>query len=244
MPKGSRLARAGGLAFAACAVLPALNGCGLLGSASTSEAPGPAATTAAAKSYTVTAPVALVVINGGAGKITVTGSTRSTVAVTEQPYYSNSTKPPTSRHTVSGSTLTLSYSCQTQITCGVGYDVQVPRGLTVRVSDREGAITLTGLAGPVSAQTIAGVITATRLSSPSASFKSTAGAITVACTAAPATLTATTTAGPITLTVPRSAIYKVNAHTVIGHATVTVRQSASARSVITASSDLGGITIT
>ncbi len=225
--------------------MPALNGCGLLGSSGSGGAPGPNATTAPAKSYTVAAHIAAVVINGGAGKITVTGSSRKTIAVTEQPYYSNATKPPATSHGVTttwyGATLTLSYACPSQLTCGVGYDVAVPRGVTVRVSNREGAVTLAGLAGPVSATTLAGVINATALASGAAELTSRAGAITATFTAVPDSVTATTNAGPITL--PRQAAYKVNAHAVIGHATVTVRQSAAAKSVITASSDLGSITI-
>ena len=227
--------------------MPALNGCGLLGSSGSGGAPGPNATTAPPRSYTITSPIAAVIINGGAGKITVTGSSRTTIAVTEQPYYSKSTKPPATRHGVSatayGATLTLSYSCPSQLTCGVGYDVAVPRGMTVRVSDREGAVALAGLAGPVSATAVAGVITATALASRTAELTSRAGAITATFTAVPDSVTATTNAGPITLTLPKSAAYKVDAHTYVGHATVSVRQSAAAKSVIIASSDLGSITI-
>jgi hypothetical protein len=227
--------------------MPALNGCGLLGSSGSGAAPGPAATTAPAKSYTITSRIAAVVINGGAGKITVTGGSRATIAVTERPYYSNSAKPPATRHGVSttmyGTTLTLSYSCPSQLTCGVGYEVTVPRGVTVRVSDREGAVALASLAGPVSATTVAGVITATALASRAAQLSSRAGAITATFTAVPDSVTATTNAGPITLTLPKSAAYKVDAHTYVGHAVVSVRQSAAATSVITARSDVGSILI-
>jgi hypothetical protein len=140
--------------------------------------------------------VTTVAINGGAGTIMVTGSPRSTVAVTERAYNSVTKKPPVTSHGVSGTTLTLSYSCPAQLTCGVAYDVQVPRGVTVRVSDREGAITL-------------------------------------------ASVTASTNAGSITLTVPDSAAYQVHAHTYVGHSAVTVHQSATSKSVISASCDLG-----
>jgi hypothetical protein len=227
--------------------MPALSGCGLLGSSGSGGAPGPNATTAAPRSYTIASRVAAVIINGGAGKITVTGSSRTTIAVTEQPYHSNSAKPPATRHGVSttayGATLTLSYSCPSQLTCGVGYEVAVPRGMTVRVSNREGAVALAGLAGPVSASTVAGVIIATALASRAAELTSRAGAITATFTAVPDSVTATTNAGPITLTLPESAAYKVDAHTYVGQATVSVRQSAAAKTMITASSDLGSITI-
>lgn len=227
--------------------MPALNGCGLLGSSGSGGAPGPNATTAPAKSYTISPRIAAVVINGGAGKITVTGSSRTTIAVTEQPYYSNSAKPPATSHhvstTVDGPTLTLSYSCPSQLTCGVGYQVAVPRGVTVRVSNRQGAVVLASLAGPVSATTIAGVISATALASRAAELSSRAGAITVTFTVVPDSVHATTNAGPITLTLPKAATYKVSAHTHVGQTTISVRQSASAKSVITASSDVGNVTI-
>ena len=239
----SRFAEAAGITLTACAVMSALGGCGVLASTGTGAAPGPGTSSTAPRTYTVAAPVTTVIVNGGAGTISVTGSSRATVGVTERAYYSNSKKPPATSHTVSGGTLTLSYSCPTQVTCGVAYDVAVPSGTAVRVSDREGAITLASLSGPVTAQTIAGVITAAGLASPSASLSSRAGSITAAFTAVPATVSASTNAGPITLTLPPAAAYKVSAHTYVGNSTVTVRQSASSPHVITASSDLGSITI-
>jgi DUF4097 and DUF4098 domain-containing protein YvlB len=163
--------------------------------------------------------------------------------VTERAYYSNSKKPPVTSHAVAGGTLTLSYSCPPQLTCGVGYDVAVPQGTAVRVSDREGAITLTSLSGPVTAQTIAGAINATGLASPMAGLSSRAGSITAAFTAVPASVSVSTNAGPITVTLPPSATYKVSAHTYVGTSTVTVHQGASSPHVISASSDLGSITI-
>ena len=243
MPRVSRIAASAGIALAACALTSALTGCGVLASTGTSAAPGPGAASATPRAYTVASQVTTVIVNGGAGTITVTGANRGTVEVTEQPYYSNSKKPPVTSHTVSGGTLTLSYSCPTQVTCGVSYDVTVPSGTTVRVSDREGAITLASLSGPVTAQTIAGVITATGLAGPSASLSSRAGSITAAFATAPASVTASTNAGPITLTLPPAAAYKVSARAFVGRSTVTVRQSASSAHVVTASSDLGSITI-
>ena len=225
--------------------MPALTGCGtgVLAPSGTAAAPGPGASSATAKTYAITSPVTTVVINGGAGTITVTGSSRSTTAVTERMYYSDAKKPPTTSRVVTGATLTLSYSCPSQLTCGVAYDLQVPSGVTVRVSDREGAITLASLAGPVQASTIAGQITATGLASPDVTLTSTAGSITAAFTAAPASVTATTNAGSVTLVVPGSAAYQVHAHTYVGNSTVTVRENPTSKSVISASSDLGNVTI-
>jgi hypothetical protein len=239
------VAQASGAVLAACAVISALSACGtgVLTPSGKGAAPGPAATSAAPRNYTVTSPVTTVAINGGAGTITVSGSSRSTVAVAEMAFYSNSAKPPSASHVVSGGTLTLSYTCPAQLTCGVAYDVHVPRGVTIKVSNREGAVTLSSLSGPVQAKTIAGVVTATGISSPAVTLSSAAGNITATFTAVPASVTTSTNAGAIRLTLPRSAAYQVQAHTYVGSTTVTVRQSATSKSVIKASSDLGNVTI-
>ena len=231
--------------LAACAVALAVGGCGtaILSPSGTHAAPGPAASSSGPKSYTVSSPVSAVVVNGGAGTITVTGTPAAAVTVTEQAYYSNSAKPPLTTHVDRDGTLTLAYTCPIQLTCGVSYVIGVPRRAAVQVSDREGAITLASLAGPLRAQTLTGVITGTGLASPSAMFKSTAGEISAAFSGVPASVSASTTAGPITLTLPPAAAYRVHAHTYVGSSTVTVRQSATASSVISASSDVGSVTI-
>jgi hypothetical protein len=227
--------RAAAGAVALCAVASATAGCGSLkqiGAGSHSLPPA---------NFTVGARVTTVVIDGGAASITVTGSGRDTVLVSQQLSYSKT--PPTTSRRVSGSTLTLSYSCTAQLVCGVGYTLQVPQGVAVRASTRAGAITLNSLAGAVTAQTDAGLITASALSSPTAELKSDAGGIIATFSAAPASVKASTNIGPIALTLPGSVSYKINTHTFVGSSTVTVRKSATSPHVITTSSDLGSITI-
>ncbi|HEX6448132.1 MAG TPA: hypothetical protein VF060_01570, partial [Trebonia sp.] len=73
---------------------------------------------------------------------------------------------------------TLGYSCKAQLLCSVSYDIKVPRGTAVHAEGREGSVTLTSLSGPVTAQTVTGLITASGLTSPSAVLKSGAGAST------------------------------------------------------------------
>src|SRR5258708_22959779 len=94
MARGSRLARACGVVLTACAVMPALSGCGLLGSSGSGGAPGPNATTAPPRSYAITSRIAAVIINGGARKNTLTGSSPPTNPASRQPHYSHSTQPP------------------------------------------------------------------------------------------------------------------------------------------------------
>ncbi len=214
------------------AVLAGLLGCG------TGVPPG---AKSSVRTYTISAPVTSVVINGGGGKITVTGSGRSSVEVTEQLHYSK--KAPTARHALAGSTLTLSYTCDTQLDCGVVYDVQVPRGVSLRAENRAGAIVLTSISGPVTAHTIAGSVSATGLGSPSADLKSTAGSVSAVFSAVPDSVRAATNAGSVTLIVPGTVAYQVSAHTLVGSARVTVRQSASSAHKISADASVGSITI-
>ena len=194
-----------------------------------------------ATAFTVTARVTTLVVKGGAGSIDITGSARAAIGVSQQASYTKTA--PATRHVVSGTTLTLSYSCPAQFACGVSYDIQVPRGVAVQVSSAAGAITLTSLAGPVSAQTTAGLITATGLASLTADLKSDAGGIDADFTAAPGSVRASTHVGPISISVPGSASYSIDTHTYVGSSTVTVPKSPASAHAISASSDLGSITI-
>jgi hypothetical protein len=195
----------------------------------------------AGKTFTITSPVTAVSLDT-AGSVTVTGTSGSgPVTVTAEPSYSKTA--PTTTRTVSGGTLTLGYTCKSQLLCSVDYVIKVPHGVGVHAESREGSVTLTSVSGPVTAQTFAGLITATGLTSPSAVLKSGAGGVNATFAAAPASVQASTDAGSITLTVPGSATYKVNAHAVVGVTSVTVRHSNSAADAISAHSDLGDITI-
>ena len=127
--------------LALLAALPLLAGCGALGKIGAGSHNPPASV------FTVSARVTAVVINGGSGSIDVTGSSRSTVAVSQQVTYSG--KPPTVAHALRGTTLTLSYSCPSELLCGVSYAVQVPASVTVTVATGTGQVTLTSLAGTV-----------------------------------------------------------------------------------------------
>jgi hypothetical protein len=217
------------------AALPLLAGCGALGKIGAGSQNPPASV------FTVSARVTAVVVNGGSGSIDVTGSSRSTVAVSQQASYSG--KPPTDAHVLRGTTLTLSYSCPSEFLCGVSYAVEVPAGVTVTVATGTGPITLTSLAGTVTARADAGLITADDMRSAVASFKSNAGGVEATFAVAPRTLTATTDVGPITLTVPGSVGYRLSTHTIVGTSTVTVRRSDDAAHSISASSDLGSISV-
>jgi hypothetical protein len=228
------------VAVAACTVALATAGCSSF--RSSLKQVGSGVHTPAPRTYTVTAGVTALSVDT-AGSITVTGTAgQGPVTVTESPSYTAA--PPATSHTVSGSgQLTLAYTCKTQLLCSVNYDIKVPRGTAVHVEGREGTVTLTSLAGPVTAQTVTGLITASGLSSPSAVLNSGAGGVNATFTAPPASLKASTHAGSIVIDVPGSDTYKVNADAVVGVTTITVHRASSAAHSITAHSDLGDITI-
>ena len=234
----SRYRRASVPLLAMCAALglaASLTGCDALGKLGTTGH-YPAAT-----SFTIDRRVTTVIINAGSGSVDVTAASRSTVAVSQQASYS--TRPPVPSRTLSGTTLTLSYTCAVELTCGISYTVAVPQGVAVRVSAGAGAITLTALSGPVSAQTSAGLITAVDLRAADASLKSNAGGIIATWSVPPRSLHASTDVGAITLTVPGSVAYKISTYTLVGTSAITVRRSASSPYAIAASSDVGSVSI-
>lgn len=235
MPDVSTGSRAVALAAVVCVAAPIVAGCGAL------KQIGAASHTAPARNFTITGKVTTVVIDGGASSITVTGSGRTAIGVTQQASYSKT--PPTALRSITGTTLTLSYECTAQPICGVAYDVRVPRGVAVRASTRAGTITLSSLAGALRAQTGAGLITADNLSCATATLKSSAGGIVVAFSSVPGSVNVSTKLGPIGITVPGAASYQIHTHTYVGSSTITVHKNPASPHVITASSDVGSITI-
>jgi DUF4097 and DUF4098 domain-containing protein YvlB len=117
----------------------------------------------------------------------------------------------------------------------------VPRGLAVRVSSGTGEIQLSSLAGTVTAQSGTGLIVASGLTSPTASFATNLGEIDAAFATAPDTVHATTNLGAINLRVPGTVSYDVSGDA--GSAIITVPQSSESRHVIDATCNLGSLVI-
>jgi len=211
------------------------------------------------RSYSVTGPVRTLVVNAHVGGVRVTGGDSATISVTEHISFRHTV--PVTTHRAAAGTLTLDSNCPAGETCGVGYDIRVPRAVTVQVSDSVGTIWLSSLSGqvtahtdagdvdlasvsgPVSLTSLAGSITGQNVSSASASLRVLAGKIEVTFSAAPATLTATATAGSVTLRVPGSVPYAVDASTSVGSTQVGVIRSAASPHAITASATTGSVTI-
>ncbi|HLH59729.1 MAG TPA: DUF4097 family beta strand repeat-containing protein [Streptosporangiaceae bacterium] len=191
--------------------------------------------------FTISSPVRTLVVRGDLGSVTITGSNRSTVSVTARTRYTS--VQPTVIHAQDARTLALEDSCPSEPMCVVSYDVQVPRGTAVRVTDNNGPIILSSLAGPVTATAGLGDITATGLAGDTADFTDQNGQIDAAFTTAPEKIDATAALGDITLHVPGTASYHVSVQTSLGTSDVTVPESSSSPHSITATASMGAVTI-
>ena len=252
IPGSAALRRAGTLALIAGllgAAGLALAGCQATG---TTSSPGPATASAspgfsvpgthrATAAYQISSPVRTVVVTGHVGDVTVTGGSGTGISVTEQADYSKT--PPVTTRTVSGTTLTVTYTCPAQVVCGVAYTLRVPRTVAVQVTTGTGAIRLAGLAGNVTAKADVGLISAAGLEGASVSLTTSVGAISASFAAAPATVQAVARVGAITLHLPGGVSYKVSADAHLGKATVSAPQSSSSAHAITATTDVGAILI-
>jgi hypothetical protein len=210
-------------------------------------------------SYSLSGSPRTLVVNAHIGSVHVTGSDSGKVSVTERISFRGTA--PSVSHRVAAGTVILDSSCPAFETCTVGYDITVPRAMTVRVTSNVGEIRLRSLSGQVTAHTNAGnidlgaisgpleatghagVIRGQDVSSPRATLHSSAGTIDMAFTAAPATLTATSDVGSVTLRVPGSLSYNVTTNVGVGSTHVGVTRSPASPHAITAGTRTGSVII-
>jgi hypothetical protein len=191
-------------------------------------------------SFTAAAPRGGLTVLDDVGSVTVTGSNRDSVLVTETLSYRGN--PPVTTRSTSGGVLTLGYRCGSG-DCGDAYRIEVPRSLSVRISGGTGWISLASLAGQVHASTDVGSIRGTALSGAFAEFHTGVGSIDAAFTSAPGHLAASAGTGAVALLVPAGPSYDVTATTSVGSVSVRVRQDTASRHVIEATTDLGSVTV-
>jgi hypothetical protein len=182
--------------------------------------------------------VSSLVVTDGTGAVTVTAGDSTSVSISAQVTYSG-TRPQISRHIV-GRTLTVGYSCGD---CGVAFRITVPHRMNVAVNVGTGQITLTGLAGDLDIQAGVGTINGTGLSAAAARFDAGTGQVDVAFTEAPRQVTAMSNTGAVSIRAPSSVPYRVAATSQLGSVNVALPQSASASHVITATSEIGSVTV-
>jgi hypothetical protein len=190
--------------------------------------------------FTAAAPSGGLTVLDDVGSVTITGSDRATVAVTERLSYRG--KPPVTTRSLSGGVLTLDYRCRSG-DCGVAYDIEVPRSLSVRVDADTASISLTSLAGQIHATSDVGSIHGEGLSATAADLRTGVGSIDATFQSAPSHLSANADTGGVTLLMPAGPGYDVTASAGVGSVSVTVRRAASSGHVIRASADVGSVTV-
>ncbi len=160
--------------------------------------------------------------------------------------------------------LVLHSSCPLGFTgqCTMAYDVSVPRGLRVTVTDATGDLTVSGFSGQVTLSDGSGDIAASALSgsvrlsdgSGDIAVVGLAGAdvtgaegsgdITLTFTTVPRRVDVTAASGDITLILPRGpTAYQVSASSTSGDVSDLLKQQSSSPCVIVASSDSGDVSI-
>jgi hypothetical protein len=193
------------------------------------------------ESFTTAPPPRGLTVLDDVGSVTITGSDRDSVRVTETLSYRG--YPPAITRSSSGGVLALGYRCRSG-DCGDAFDVQVPRSLSVRVSSGAGSISLASLAGQVRAYSDVGNIHGEGLAGTLAELRTDVGSIDAAFTSAPAQLDANADTGSVTLLVPPGPGYHIITSADVGSVSVSVRQDASSGHTIQASADVGSVTIT
>jgi len=210
--------------------------------------------------YSVASPLQALVVRAHVGSVHVTGGAPgSKVTVTEHLTFHKTA--PVTTHRMAVHILTLSSTCPSLETCGVSYDIAVPRTTAVRVTNSVGTIRLESLSGQVTAGTSAGTIELHSVSGPVAATGSagsivgedvssaraimriSTGQIKITFSVPPTTVSATTSAGLVLLRVPGNVGYAVDASTTVGKIRIGVQRSAASPHVITARATTGSITI-
>jgi hypothetical protein len=187
-----------------------------------------------------------VVVRANVGAITVTGDgAGSPVAITARPVYRGAA--PVVSSTVRGGVLTVSASCPRSTGthhCMVTAVVTLPRSLPVRASMDIGSVNVNDMTARVTASDNLGDIRGHGLDSKRVTLAARVGLIDVSFSAPPDLVDATDQTGSIAITVPTSVSYRVNASARLGVVKVTVPQSASSAHVVTASAQIGGVSVT
>ena len=210
-------------------------------------------------SYSVSGQVQVVVVHAHVGGVRITGTDSGTIVVTEHITFRHNA--PRTTHQATAGTLTMDSHCPALETCSVGYDITVPRAMTIRVDGNVGTIRLESLSGQVTAHTNAGDIDLGHVSGPvevtshagsilgqdvssgHVTLSLSAGTIEVTFSAPPATATATATVGSVSLRLPGNVAYAVDARSTVGSTRVSVTRDPASPHHITATTTTGSITI-
>lgn len=190
--------------------------------------------------------VEAIVVDTRSGDVTVTTTDRDDVLVTSRATSGLfSSASPDVAH--DGGELRAVADCAgVVVTCGVAFDVELPRDLAadVRIRGAAGEIDLVGLSGDVDVETAAGTIELSDFDGEVAHVRTVAGEIVVDATATTRALDLRSTAGSIRVSIDDREPLRVDATTTAGGTRVTVAQDPDADRVVVAETVAGAIEVT
>ena len=185
-------------------------------------------------SYDVAGSVTALDLIGGSGSVEITVAD-GPVRVRERRLYNG--VPPLTSHRVEGGTLHLldqgcGKAAEAEGQCETHYQVKVPRGLAVTVTDLAGTLDVTTDVGAIKGSGLTGKTKAT----------TSVGDVELRYTAAPPAVEVTNEVGATQVFLPVGGAYRIDAKTAAGPA-VNLPSSPDAKSTVTLHSDTGAITV-
>ncbi|WP_219508183.1 DUF4097 family beta strand repeat-containing protein [Nonomuraea ceibae] len=195
-------------------------------------------------SYDVTGTVTALQVEADSGEIEVVESDRQGVHVTEHLTWNKSKPTPT--HGVHDGTLVLKFTCPSgwvgNLSCEVGYKVEIPRGLRVKAGSDSGEVTLRGLSGQVEVTSDSGAIEATGLTGKQVAARTDSGGIDLAFAGAPDSVETKSDSGNALIRVPDGS-YNITAKSDSGNKDVGATHDPSAARTIRMVTDSGDVEV-
>ncbi len=191
------------------------------------------------ENYSVDSAITALVIKGQVGDIVVTGAAGAVEVVEHQSYRE---KAPVTSHLSDNGRLTLGYACSAA-DCGVSYDVRVPTGTLVTISEDVGNVDVRGVSGDVDVSDQTGNITGRELRAQQVKLRVETGQLDAGFSSAPRSLDARVNIGNVTVTVPKGESYAVQAAAGIGDVHVGVDRDATSSHSLWATTSTGDVRI-
>ncbi|MFD8482627.1 DUF4097 family beta strand repeat-containing protein [Kitasatospora sp. NPDC059673] len=188
-------------------------------------------------SYEVPGQVDQLVVDGTSGGIDVRVDD-GPVRVVEKRSWRD--EEPQGTHELKDGVLKLTYSCDN---CGIGYEVHVPAGTKLKLSQTSGGIQLHDVAGDVDAKVSSGGINAFGLKSKNVKLSVESGGVEARFAEAPTRAEVSTESGGVQVKVPSGEQYQVDARANSGGTEVKVPSTPGAPHVVIARADSGGVQV-
>ncbi|SDJ35251.1 Putative adhesin [Nonomuraea maritima] len=193
-------------------------------------------------SYEVKEQVGVLRLRNGAGDAKITETGDGAVHVIERLHWRGDARPET-EHKVEGAALVIGYRCPPAWSCGVDYEIQVPKGLALDLQSGAGDLTLRGLSGDLALSVGSGNVDAADLAGRKVTAETGTGDIELRYVSAPDAVELTTGAGDVQLAVPDVGPYAVRTEAAVGDTAVSVRKDDASPRKISVSAGAGDVTV-